>query len=732
VRLTLRTLLAYLDDTLEPSEIKMIGQKVAESDAAQELVARIKQVTRRRRLTTPPATGPNSFDPNMVAEYLDNELSGEAVADLEKQCLESDVHLAEIAACHQILTLVLGEPALVPPTAKERMYGLVQGREAIPFRKAGGPAAAHSPAAAGTDPDADDMLLLGLPFYRRGSWLRWALPLAAVLLLAALGLALWQAAAPTGPPDNRVAANNGNKDADPGKGGTPEGNKGPVEPDDKKNAGAGAADPEKNPTKNNGTTTPSGTQDTGATQPGAGGTGNPAPPVQPVSSRIAPPSKERAEVGLYHSDPNAPPSVLASREAEGNEGWRRLTPGSRVYTSDRLVSLPGYGSEVRLDGGVRLLLRGHLPEFSTDPLQDFLLESACVLHKTPGFDADLTLSRGRVYLANTKENGGPAKVRLRFGRDAAEVWDLTLEPESEACVDLLKLYTRDINYAEGEDPLMMLFLMVMRGKAGVKVDYNNHSLEGPPGPALLSWDNKRSGVQGPTRIEKLSPAWGKAPPSNLPGGRQAAADDMLVALKELSKRMIGKKPPGLVLDETLQSDRRANRVLAIYCFCGLDDVRKLIDTLGDDDPSHALERDTAIYALRRWLSRDASQSNLLYDPVRKTGALLANQKYRSAEAQTVAQLLHDFPDEARRSPETYEVLARYLESDKVAIAELAYWQLRHLSPGVKLPPFNAAEPRDRRVNAANDVRKLIQDRKLPPQPDTGGAAGPAGPPPGKP
>jgi hypothetical protein len=48
VRLTLRTLLAYLDDTLEPIEIKTIGKKVAESNAAQVLIARIKQVTRRK------------------------------------------------------------------------------------------------------------------------------------------------------------------------------------------------------------------------------------------------------------------------------------------------------------------------------------------------------------------------------------------------------------------------------------------------------------------------------------------------------------------------------------------------------------------------------------------------------------------------------------------------------------------------------------------------------------
>src|SRR5213078_5350909 len=128
MRLTLRTLLAYLDDTLEPVQAKAIGQKVAESDTAQELIARIKQVTRRRRLTTPPDKGPGGkVDPNSVAEYLDNTLNADQLADVEQLCLASDVHLAEIAACHQILTLVLGEPVLVPPTAKQRMYGVVKG-----------------------------------------------------------------------------------------------------------------------------------------------------------------------------------------------------------------------------------------------------------------------------------------------------------------------------------------------------------------------------------------------------------------------------------------------------------------------------------------------------------------------------------------------------------------------------------------------------------------------------
>ena len=60
MRLTLRTLLAYLDDTLDPAQAKTIGQKVAESSAAQELVERIKKVTRRRSLANPPVFGEES------------------------------------------------------------------------------------------------------------------------------------------------------------------------------------------------------------------------------------------------------------------------------------------------------------------------------------------------------------------------------------------------------------------------------------------------------------------------------------------------------------------------------------------------------------------------------------------------------------------------------------------------------------------------------------------------
>ena len=118
MRLTLRTLLAWLDDTLPPNEVRQIGQQVAETPLASELVDRIHRVTRQRRLTVPPGTGADGIDANIVADYLDGELSPEVVAEYEKRCLTSDVNLAEVASVHQILSL-LGQKAKVPAEAKK-------------------------------------------------------------------------------------------------------------------------------------------------------------------------------------------------------------------------------------------------------------------------------------------------------------------------------------------------------------------------------------------------------------------------------------------------------------------------------------------------------------------------------------------------------------------------------------------------------------------------------------
>jgi hypothetical protein len=188
LRLTLRTLLAWLDDTLPAAEVRQMGNQVSESAVAKELVDRIQSVTRRRRLTIPPSTGPDSVDPNVVAAYLDNELSPEQIAEYEKRCLTSDVHLAEAASSHQILSMI-GQKAKVPPEARHRMYRLVRGRESvgrdvprtfIPPREPASAVELHHWAT--TEPPAPP------------AWTRFLLPLAALSLVVLMAVSAWMLA----------------------------------------------------------------------------------------------------------------------------------------------------------------------------------------------------------------------------------------------------------------------------------------------------------------------------------------------------------------------------------------------------------------------------------------------------------------------------------------------------------------------------------------------------------
>ena len=126
MRLTLRTLLAYLDGILESSDRKLIEEKLEESEFATSLVHRTRDVTRRMRLQSPEVHGIGMHDANLVAEYLDNTLTSEKVQEFEKVCLDSDVHLAEVASCHHVLTMVLGGPAQVEDSTRDMLYGIEQ------------------------------------------------------------------------------------------------------------------------------------------------------------------------------------------------------------------------------------------------------------------------------------------------------------------------------------------------------------------------------------------------------------------------------------------------------------------------------------------------------------------------------------------------------------------------------------------------------------------------------
>ena len=107
-------------------------------------------------------------------------------------------------------------------------------------------------------------------------------------------------------------------------------------------------------------------------------------------------------------------------------------------------------------------------------------------------------------------------MRLRF---ADEVWDLTLinteKEDAEVGVDLVQTYLGDINYLD-EPPLRNLDLVVLSGRADVKIDYRPTAVLALRGH--IQWDNKGQGASGPQPVPAkdwplVQALWSKTPPT---------------------------------------------------------------------------------------------------------------------------------------------------------------------------------------------------------------------------
>ena len=232
MRLTLRTLLAWMDGVLPADLEQEMAAKVSATPLAQGLADRIRDVSSRPTLPAPAVDGRGfAADPNSAAEYLDNVLHGERLGDFERICIESDMQLAEVGGCHRLLAELAREPAPasnIPPAVRHRLVEAARNPATVQPTVGDDAAAASAPWPAN-----------GRPVGRRGvrpatqqkadgraPLAAWLMAIAAVLLLGVLvgflGWSLGRSRARVAP---AVAA--GKPDAKPGP-------REPAQPDERK------------------------------------------------------------------------------------------------------------------------------------------------------------------------------------------------------------------------------------------------------------------------------------------------------------------------------------------------------------------------------------------------------------------------------------------------------------------------------------------------------------------
>jgi len=506
MRLTLRTLLAWLDDTLPPSEVREIGRQVSDSPFAKELVERVHRVTRQRRLTVPSRSGPEATDPNLVASYLDNELPADQVADFEKQCLTSDVHLAEVASVHQILSLI-GQKAKVPAEARHRMYQLVKGRESVSPKT---PRASQAEAPA---PVSEPIQPWVTPEPPQRPWIERFGPVAAVLaLILVLCLSAWQSLSP---PTASTYATAPVADVTPDKAAVPER---PVEKVAAKGQEEAAV-----PKTETEAPAPEAAPKAATTDetPVASDTESTTKPSEPAAESILPPGfVGRAE---------KPSGVLLRYNPEKRE-WDRLTEETPLKHQDRLLSLQPFRSTVVL-GNAKIELVGETEIW--------------VLSAMPNEAGRLSVVQGRVLL---KASESPAPFAIQFAKKTIQV-----KPPQSVPVGIERQDRRDPGAFIAADPVLKIF--APEGEVALEAGDLKETLAGP---GTITFEPRGAWTNLDT---KAAPAWvidPKPTPHDLQTGEQ-----FLSFFKD-------GRPVVTTLVDALESDQMDVRRLAIAALRPVD------------------------------------------------------------------------------------------------------------------------------------------------------------------
>lgn len=696
MRLTLRTMLAYMDDILEPTDAEDIGHKIADSEFATGLMSRVRDVTRRMRLSAPKLRGrAMGVDPNTVAEYLDNTLSPERVPEFEKICLESDVHLAEVASSHQILALVLGEPAEVTQNCRERMYHLVHHQvsdldepEVVEAEITVAPLPEPAPQAghARPRPEVPEYLRQAEP-HSGGAW---QLALAAALMVL-LGGAIWMAVRPDGAPqlaaniesaDNRAADN----EAPPAAGlidpAAPQGD--PQAPAD-----ADAALAENAPESLSATratiaaprtveqapatiAAPSTDSTADGTAAPEAADGDPFAPSQSEPAAIADapaPADALSEVNVERSNPPAPDGANpAADDASGADvgealgaapvtpvgrvttnrqvllalssdrsDWRRTGSNATIYTGDVLLSPPTYRSTVALRSGVTMELLG--------------ASRVTLLPADAAGVSGVALEYGRMVLMNIDAAG----AALRIAAPGLEGVLTFAAGESAVALETSPLRNEGAD-PEAGPPQWNVDLYAVSGQVAWQPAGQ------PPAEPLAAPLHRRIAGLAPAAALAADefPTWIVA--DRLKPIEQKASDALEQALR-------GDRAIRLSLRELVDDRKEEVRAIAARTLGQLDDFEPLLMTLSN--PHQQAYWSEQVELLRSAVARGPETAAQVRQAVEVRRGKAAPKAYR---------LLWGYTDQQLQQGGAADLVAN-LDDDDLLVRVLSFWNLRSVSGG---------------------------------------------------
>ena len=669
MRLTLRTLLAYLDDILEPAQVKELGAKIAESSVATNLIERIRDVMRRRRLGAPDLSGPEmGIDANTAAEYLDNTLTPKDVAEVEKIALESDVHLAEIAACHQILILAPVERVEIPLETRQRMYALGGGAPETDEAQEPAPAEVAAVAVAApttsTQPDVPEYL-------RESNWGRRVLlwGACAALFLTWIALVVLDPREPerdiarvepndvvqeqgadgdsapepaVGEVNEPVVAGEEGAAEDPAAVETPvvtaenieEGAAIPVEP----LVTEEVAEPE---TSDEPMPEPEiAVEEFVPEQPVAAADPQPAPIEEPAA--VPAPPIPMADVAPALSGPPAhytSPTGILLRYAAGQGDWYVMPHRSVIDGGETLAVPPPFTA--RLDLGGQTLRTFAQPDTlftpvspTTEGVSAFALaRGRLVFEAAPEFDpaasqaADVEIRSGsQLWLVEILDPGTIFGAEI----DPAEPTGFEKQPPPDAFDGSVHVRAGAIRIMDGVPPIEV--------RADQGVSLSPGAGRQPESMPVPEWVTIGSEPRSPAERRYWTQFEGKFPLDtmlslNLP----SAAYDRHPLISEYATRTLG--------------------------LMGQYDA--LVDTLVRGE--HEEARQAAIDGLRRWLAVTPGAGATLRNELAKT--------FRGAELELVYQLLWGYSTEEAKGPDLSTRLVAYLDNDSLTIRELAIHQL---------------------------------------------------------